>query len=98
METIREFGAECLRAEGEWEQARRAHASTFLALAEEAETALTGPRQNLWLYRLEAEHDNLRAALAWAEEQGEIETGLRLGGALWRFWLARGYKREGRER
>jgi predicted ATPase/class 3 adenylate cyclase len=97
LETIREFGVECLKAEGEWEQARRAHTETFLALAEQAETELTGPQQNRWLDRLEAEHDNLRVALAWAEEQGEVETGLRLGAALWRFWLARGHMREGRE-
>jgi predicted ATPase/class 3 adenylate cyclase len=98
LETIREFGVECLKAEGEWEQARRAHAETFLALAEQAETELTGPQQIQWLDRLEAEHDNLRVALAWAEEQGEVETGLRLGAAVWRFWLARGHMREGRDR
>jgi len=98
LENIREFGLECLRAAGEWEQARRAHTAYFLALAEQAEAALTGPQQNLWLDRLEAEHDNLRAALAWAEEQGEIETGLRLGAALWRFWVMRTHMREGQER
>jgi len=98
LETIREFGAECLRAEGDWERARRAHAMYFLALAEQAEAELTGPQQNQWLDRLDVEHDNLRAALAWAEEQGEIETGLRLGGALWRFWIMRTHMREGQER
>jgi tetratricopeptide (TPR) repeat protein len=98
LETIREFGAECLRAEGDWERARRAHAMYFLALAEQAEAELTGPQQNQWLDLLDVEHDNLRAALSWAEEQGEIETALRLGGALWRFWIMRTHMREGQER
>jgi predicted ATPase/class 3 adenylate cyclase len=96
--TIREYGLECLKAAGEWESARRAHAMFFLELAERAEAELTGPRQPLWLDRLEADHNNLRAALSWAEEQGEIELGLRLGAALWRFWVTRGHMLEGRQR
>jgi predicted ATPase len=98
LETIREYGLEWLNAAGEWESARRAHMHYFLALAEQAEAELTGPRQSLWLDRLESEHDNLRAALSSAEEYGEVETGLRLGAALWRFWLVRSHMREGRER
>jgi predicted ATPase/class 3 adenylate cyclase len=96
--TIREYGLECLKAAGEWESARRAHLRHFLGLAEQAEAELTGPRQSLWLDRLESEHGNLRAALSWAEEHGEAEEGLRLAAALWRFWLTRGHMREGRER
>jgi len=96
--TIREYGLECLKAAGEWESARRAHLRYFLGLAEQAEAELTGPRQSLWLDRLESGHDNLRAALSWAEEHGEAEEGLRLAAALWRFWLTRGHMREGRER
>jgi predicted ATPase/Tfp pilus assembly protein PilF len=98
LETIREYGLECLKAAGEWESARRAHLHYFLGLAEQAEAELTGPRQSLWLERLESEHDNLRAALSWVEESGEAEMGLRLGAALWRFWLTRGHMREGRDR
>jgi predicted ATPase/class 3 adenylate cyclase/Tfp pilus assembly protein PilF len=98
LEIIREYGTECLKAAGEWESARRAHLAYFRGLAEQAEAELTGPRQSLWLDRLEGEHDNLRAALSSAEEYGEVETGLRLGAALWRFWLVRGHMREGRER
>ena len=98
LETIREYGMECLKAAGEWESARRAHLLYFLALAEQAEAELTGPRQSLWLDRLESEHDNLRAALSSAEEYGDVEIGLRLGATLWRFWLVRSRMREGRER
>lgn len=50
----------------------------------------------VWWERIEDEHDNLRAALRWALETGEAETALRLVAALWQFWLARGYLREGR--
>ena len=94
LETIREFGMECLRAAGEEEPVRRAHAGHYLALAEEAEPALTGPSQAEWMDRLEVEHDNLHAALTWAEGH-DAGKGLRLVGALWRFWVARGHMAEG---
>jgi tetratricopeptide (TPR) repeat protein len=98
LETIREYALECLRANEDWEAARRAHADFFLTLALQAEPELTGPEQKVWLTKLEREHDNFRAALKWVEESGEAEHGLRLGGALWRFWLVRGHMIEGRER
>jgi len=46
--------------------------------------------------RLEAEHDNLRAALARSLEAGDVLSVLQIGGALWRFWNVRGYFSEGR--
>jgi tetratricopeptide (TPR) repeat protein len=75
---------------------RGQHFEYFLGLATEAEPELRGPRQKEWLARLEREHDNLRAALDCSISQGAVEAGLRLGGALWRYWLVRGYLTEGR--
>jgi predicted ATPase/serine/threonine protein kinase len=98
LETIREYGSECLLASGEGAEVRRRHAAFFLGLAERAAAELLGPNQEAWLDALELEHDNLRAAIEWAVEGGELETGLRLGGALWRFWWVRGYLAEGRAR
>ena len=97
LETIRQYAREKLLESGKNEAARGGHVAFFLKLAEEAEPKLRGVEQVVWLDRLEAEHDNLRAALAWALAQREIEAGLRLAGSLYRFWYLRGYWREGRE-
>jgi predicted ATPase/class 3 adenylate cyclase len=96
LETVQEYAREKLDESGESEEIKRAHAGYFLALAEEAEPELKGPDQLEWLQRLEAEHDNMRAALGWALGQENVELGLRLAGALWLFWWMRGYDSEGR--
>src|SRR5215217_7693679 len=95
LEPVRQYAREKLEEGGEAEEVRRRHASFFLTLAEEAEPRLRGPEDMEWLERLEIEHDNMRAALAWTLERGEAELGIRLAGALWRFWEARGYYGEG---
>jgi tetratricopeptide (TPR) repeat protein len=95
LETIREFARSELAAVGDEDAARAAHAASFAALAEVAAAALEGPEQGAWLARLETEHDNLRAALAWAAERGDRALGLRLTTALWFFWVERGHAHEG---
>ena len=95
LEPVRQYAREKLRVSGEAEAIGRQHAEFFLALAEEAEPELSKPQQAKWLDRLEAEHDNLRAALSWALER-EIDLGPRMAGALCRFWHTRGYLSEGR--
>ena len=95
LEPIRQYAGEKLRESGEADDLRGRHVAFFLALAEEAEPMLAGPQQKPWVRRLEDEHDNLRAAFSWVLEREEDELGLRFGGALWQFWFARGYLREG---
>jgi predicted ATPase/DNA-binding CsgD family transcriptional regulator/Flp pilus assembly protein TadD len=93
LEPVRQYASEKLVEGGEEDDSRRRHARFFLALAEEAEPGLRGPHQVEWLDRLQQEHDNLRAALAWSLEE---DLGARLAGALSLFWYTRGYLSEGR--
>jgi non-specific serine/threonine protein kinase len=97
LETIREFAWAQLEEGGEAAAARSRHAIAFTELVEAARPELTGPHQAEWLRRFDAEHGNLRAALAWALEQGgELGgVGLRLAAGLWQFWMSRGLLTEG---
>nr|MBA3416396.1 AAA family ATPase [Chloroflexia bacterium] len=97
LETVREFGQERLAASDAAEIVRCRHAMWCLTLAEQARPALLGPEQRRWSERLEAEHANLRARLAWLIETGAAAPALRLAEALWVFWFLRGHLREGEE-
>ena len=92
LETIREYALEQLEADSEAADVKRRHFEHFLGLSE------TDPVSNqaAFLAQLDAERDNLRAALAWCREAGEAGLGLRLAGALWEFWWVRGHLAEGR--
>ena len=95
LETIREYGLECLVASGEMEEVCRAHVLYYLRFAEEAESKLRGPQQTRWVERLEQEQDNLRAALQWALEHEESRLALGIGSALQDFWLIESLVSEG---
>jgi predicted ATPase/class 3 adenylate cyclase/transcriptional regulator with XRE-family HTH domain len=100
LETLREYALEQLAASGDIERTREAHAAFFLARADEADRAMLGPSEQVWLDRLEMDHDNFRAALAWAlgpPRPANPALGARLALALWRFWFVRGYLSEGRQ-
>jgi predicted ATPase/transcriptional regulator with XRE-family HTH domain len=97
LEIVREYAAERLVECGEWPTLRARHRDWCLTLAEQAAPELNGPQQVSWLERLDRALDNLRLALSWMYEQEQIELGLRLAGALGRFWSTRRYVTEGRE-
>jgi tetratricopeptide (TPR) repeat protein len=96
LETIREYALERLVATGERAALRQQHAAYYLRLAEQAEPELDRQQQDVWLERLEREHDNLLAALDAVWEQNSAEVALRLCSALAVFWHTRGYLSEGR--
>jgi predicted ATPase/class 3 adenylate cyclase len=98
LETIREFAGERLEAEPDAEDVRRRHAQFFLALATTAEPHLVGADQKQWLDRFDREHENIRTALKWSIDAGEVMAGQEAAGALWRFWHQRGHLAEGRRK
>jgi predicted ATPase/DNA-binding CsgD family transcriptional regulator len=89
LETIRHFARQRLADDPDAEATRGRHLEYFLSRAEEAGPRLERGDQVMWLDDLEADVDNLRAALDWAEQRGESELLLRLAAALWLFWLVR---------
>jgi predicted ATPase len=96
LETIREYGLECLAASGEMEIVRQAHAIYYQALARKAVSHLHSSGKRRWLDQLEQEQDNLRSVLNGLLAQGEAEQFLRLGNDLFWFWLMCNYPREWR--
>ncbi len=96
-ELLRQFAEEKLNDAGESAATLEKHLDYFVIWAEEANLRLRGMQQVTWYRRIETEHDNLRAALAWGINGQRPETGLRLATALWFFWFRRGYWREGYE-
>jgi len=97
LETTREFGIELLIANGEERETRRRHATWCLHLVDEAWPSFaTRVNQEIWLTRLELEHDNLRSAIIWIDQSGDSKAALHLCGRLFWFWYVRGYLSEGR--
>ena len=105
LETVREYAEERLGDRSDMQRACRSHLEHYTALAQVAEAGLMGPNQGTWLVWMEAEHENLRAALEWAlggrmASQGggaghDPEAGAWLAGTLWYFWYLHGYLNEG---
>ena len=96
LATVRMYCQERLAEAGDLERLSRRHMRWALQLAERAEAHLSGPDQARWLEELEAEHENLRAALAQGVAKGPERDALRLATAVARFWEVRGHLDEGR--
>ena len=98
LETMRQYARDALVRSPEAEAVRDAHLAHFLAIARAAEAASRGPDQERLMATLEAEHDNMRAALDRALAAGSGEAGMQLGVGMWRFWYLHGFWAEGRAR
>jgi predicted ATPase/DNA-binding CsgD family transcriptional regulator len=97
LETIRAYGLDRLRDSGDEPAVRGRHRDHYLALTERAEKDWFGPRQRSWLVRLDQERANLWTAMDFSlADPGEAGHGVRMAGALWPYWVAGGYVREGR--
>jgi predicted ATPase len=96
LEIVREYALERLAASGEEDEIRRRHLEHFVAFSERAEPQLGRGAQVEWLALVESEHDNLRAALAYALELADASSALRLVNGIRRFWHIHGYLAEGR--
>lgn len=97
LETVCEYAREQVQAAGEDQEVRERHAALHAALAREAAPRLTQAEQAHWLERLEAEHPNLRAALAGILDVGDADRALEMTADLWRYWQLRGRLEEGRD-
>lgn len=89
LETIREYAHEKLREASETELLRDKHLDYFVEYTEQAEPHLKRAEQLEWLVRLDAELDNLRAAVEWAIRVSNFERGARLVNSLEYFWILR---------
>jgi predicted ATPase len=96
LDTIREYALDRLEQSGEADEYRRRHCSHFLDVAEDVARSLQESVEEGVFERLEIDHDNLRAALDWASDVGDVELETRLAIALSHFWRVRGHLSEGR--
>ncbi len=97
LNTIREYAVQRLAEAGETETARRAHLAYVTELAESADPHLRRAEQLTWLAALEAEHDNISAALRGAIAQGWAQDAMRLVAAAGWYWFLSGHRAEGTE-
>jgi non-specific serine/threonine protein kinase len=96
LETVRQYARDKLVEQGEAEQARGAHAEFFARLVEMAGSKLGTSGALEWVRRLDAEHDNIRAALEWSIDR-DLGRALKMIPDLTRYWMRRGYEEEGRK-
>ena len=98
LETIRVYAHEILVSKDEEAPTRRSQAAYCMVLAEEGNPELVPAERAPWLAQCDTEIDNFRSALDWLFQNHEVEWGLRLCVALFRFWDMREHLAEGRVR
>lgn len=96
LETIRQYASGKLHQSKEAEQISARHLAHFLGLAQQVAPNNIAAEQVAWLNRFDPELANIRAALAWSLESGDLDGGLSLATALFYFWFARGFASEAR--
>lgn len=97
-ELLRQYLHDKLIEMGDEEAIARRHVEYFTAMAEKVESHHYATIPQEWLKQLRTEQGNLRAALAWSlNQRGAPQLGLRLVGALGRFWYMGDAWKEGRE-
>ena len=96
LATIRDYARELLDADPDAAAVFRAHAEYVLQVAEKAAARLRGSDQHVWRNRLAAEQDNVRLALRWLLDTGELQMAARLQTALAVYWWVQGYTTEAR--
>ena len=94
LETVREFALDQLGASNEEDAIRERHATWCLTLAEAAGLDLDAGRWAGWVARLDAELDNIRAALAWFDAAGQPANVLRLLTPIFQYWIHGPYHAE----
>ena len=87
LDTIRQYGRDKLIESGQADQLADRHAGYFMRLAKQGAVALRGPDQIIWTDRFIATHDNLRSALNWVIETGQVEAALQFIHDMYEFWL-----------
>src|SRR5918999_5549116 len=98
LESVRDYGLEKLRSGDDESALRCRHRDYYSDLCQQAWEHWTDSSQPQWFDRLEADHENMRAALDWCIENGEPEIGCIMAANMWLYWEARGHLTEGRRR
>ena len=98
LESVWRYALAKFQESPEYAEVRDRHLEYFLRFAEEAAPKLIGPDQKQWIEAVDLEHSNLRWAIEWSlERKGGSQAGLRIAGAIARFWDVRSHLKRGRE-
>jgi diguanylate cyclase (GGDEF)-like protein len=97
LETIRSYALEQLAHHPDTAGVSARHAACYAAVADQAGRELSGPEQTTWIATVEADYQNIRAAMKWALETAALDSAALIGVGLWRYWRNGAHISEGRE-